>query len=286
MPTPDIIPLAGAIASNDPRLQDYAHLTDANVREDEFSGRSGRFIAEGELVVRALLASGYKTRSLLVAQGKLESLADALDHLPEATPIFVGSHQELQTLAGFPFHRGVLASGERPAPHPWRPLAHSASALIILERLANIDNVGAAFRIAAALAPPGAAVLLTPGCCDPLYRKSLRVSMGHALRVPFARIEPWPDSLPDLAAMGYTTLALTPAPDARDIRGLSAAAPRPALLMGSEGPGLSDAAMRGAMVRARIGMNPGVDSLNVSVALAVALHELRALQGSTEPNTP
>jgi tRNA G18 (ribose-2'-O)-methylase SpoU len=147
---------------------------------------------------------------------------------------------------------------------------------VVLEDLSNADNVGAVFRNVGALAGEGAAVVLSPGCCDPLYRKSLRVSMGQALRVPFTRAAPWPEALEQVGRAGFEVLGLTPDPGAMDIgRYKRPEGRRLALLLGAEGPGLTEAAFRRCRVRVRIPMDPGADSLNVATSLAVALAGLR-----------
>jgi tRNA G18 (ribose-2'-O)-methylase SpoU len=257
---------------SDPRLRDYANLTDAQLRDADWTGERGVFIAEGELVVRRLIASRFPVRSLLVTESGLERIQDALNALPAKTPVFVADQQLMAQIVGFPFHRGLLACGHRLASAPLDDLLTQARTLVVLEELSNADNVGAIFRNAGALAGPEAAVVLSPGCCDPLYRKSLRVSMGQALRIPFTRVSPWPDVLGRVTGAGFQLLALTPDSMAQDIHMIKAASgSKLALLLGAEGPGLTEAAFRHAAVRARIPMAPGADSLNVATAAAVAL---------------
>jgi tRNA G18 (ribose-2'-O)-methylase SpoU len=222
------------------------------------------------LVVRRLLASRFPVRSLLVTPQGLERLSDAAALLPESTPVFVADTNLMGAIVGFPFHRGILACGQRLAPAPIGDLLKSARTLVILEDLANADNVGAVFRNTGALAGADAAVLLSPGCCDPLYRKSLRVSMGQALRVPFAKLDQWPESLDQVGKAGFELLALTPDPAAQDINGFRPTH-RVAMLLGAEGPGLTDAAFGRARARVRIPMDAGADSLNVATAGAIAL---------------
>jgi tRNA G18 (ribose-2'-O)-methylase SpoU len=251
----------------DPRLDDYRNLTDAALRARD---HAGVFIAEGELVVRRLLTSRFPTRSLLIARSAQHRLASL--SIPDHTPVYIAPDDLLHTIVGFPFHRGVLASGQRlPAP----PLADllSSRLLLILENTANTDNMGALFRNTACLAGEGSAILLSPGCCDPLYRKALRVSIGYALTIPFATADPWPDTLDQLRDAGFELLALTPNPDALPLDSLTPG-PRYALLLGAEGPGLSDPALRRATRLARIPMAKGADSLNVATAAAVALSRL------------
>lgn len=240
----------------------------------------GVFIAEGEKVVRLLiLQSRYRVRSLLIA-GSRDSLAAELAGLVGSdVPVYVADRAVMDEIVGFPIHRGVLASGIRePEPDLASALA-GARACLVLESLANHDNVGGIMRVAAALGGadeagnPTCPVLFDRETCDPLYRKAIRVSMGHALRVPFARVDSVPGSLGELARLGFTTVALTTDPGAPSIHALEPI-DRPALLLGAEGPGLSGGAQSLAQVRVRIPMSPGVDSLNVVTAAAVALSRL------------
>jgi len=261
--------------ASDDRLRDYAGLTDAQLRAADFAGERGAFIAEGELVVRQLIGSRFPIRSILVSRERLPGLGELLGRLPERTPVFAAPGPVLEAIVGFPFHRGVLASGQRVPDPPLVGMLREAKALVILEDLANHDNVGAVFRNVGALGGPGAAVLLSPGCCDPLYRKSLRVSIGQALCVPYTRIAPWPAALAEVAGAGFTILALTPGVGARDYRKLGAGAvERPAFLLGTEGRGLSAAAFEQASIRVRIPMRAGVDSLNIATAAAIVMSQL------------
>jgi tRNA G18 (ribose-2'-O)-methylase SpoU len=250
----------------DPRLADYRALTDVELRT-RFEAPHGLFIAEGELVLRRALAAGYRPRSILVDAKRVAQVADVAD----VAPIFAADQELLERLTGFHVHRGVLASMHRhPTPSAEEVIA-GASRLAILEDINNHTNIGAIFRGAAALGMD--AVLLSPSCADPLYRRSVRVSMGEVFAVPYARLAPWPDALSTLA--DFTVLALTPAPDAVPIQNLTPAQRRrPALLFGAEGTGLSAAAMRAANARVVIPMRRGVDSLNVAAAAAVAFWEL------------
>ncbi|MBS0195577.1 MAG: RNA methyltransferase [Planctomycetes bacterium] len=260
---------------DDPRIADYANLKDAALREAEFRGDRGRFIAESELVVRTLIASTYQVQSVLIDRSHLHRMADAFAHLPATTPVFTVDATTMTAIAGFQFHRGVLACGVRPAATDWRNVASAARTLVVLEGIANPDNVGAVFRNVACLAGKGGGVLLARSCCDPLYRKAIRVSIGHVLSIPWAFIEPWPAALAELAEQGFTTLAMTPDPRATDIAECSPQSiPKPAILIGAEGPGLTPAAMDTCRVRTRIPMAPGTDSLNLATALAIALQRL------------
>lgn len=265
--------------SADPRLAALVNLKDADLRRADMSGSRPVFVAEGELVVRRLVRSRYPIRALLVARSRLERSLPLIQALPDASPVFVADDKVVDEIVGFHFHQGLLAAAERLPPPPWTELAESCRTLVIAENLANHDNVGGLFRDVAVLGGPSCGVLLSPGCCDPLYRKSVRVSMGNVLLVPFAWAKPWPDVLSDLVAAGWDVLALTPREDARDIREIPFAGPggstrRRAILLGAEGPGLSAEALAKASQWVRIGMTPGADSLNVAVAGAVAIHRL------------
>jgi tRNA G18 (ribose-2'-O)-methylase SpoU len=178
-------------------------------------------------------------------------------------------------VVGFHLNRGVLAVADRPAPPTVDEVVAGARVLAVLEGVGDHENLGALFRNAAALGVDG--VLLAPGCSDPLYRRSVRVSMGHVLRVPFATFDHWPGGLDVLREKGFRVAALTPRADSVPLRGLRARVPgRIALLLGAEGPGLSAEAIAAADLAVRIEMVPGVDSLNVATAAAVAFHEVAA----------
>jgi tRNA G18 (ribose-2'-O)-methylase SpoU len=269
-----LIPLTNLDAAQDPRLADYANLTDAQLRSRDFQGERSVFIAEGELVVRKLLSSRFPVRSLLLTPLGHERLGDALAGLPDETPIFVAEPPLLERIVGFPFHRGILACGERLPSPPLADLLRSR-VLVIAEDMANTDNIGSIFRNLGCLAGRGAGVLLSPGCCDPLYRKSLRVSIGFALEVPFGSLEPWPDALEQVVAAGFQVLAMTPDPAATALSDLSLTfSERFAVLLGAEGPGLSSGAFGRASRKVRIPMAQGADSLNVATAAAVVLSRL------------
>lgn len=257
----------------DPRLDDYRA-----VRERDLVSRKGVFVAEGRLVVRTLLTeSRFRCRSVLVNDAALPSISDAVRG---ALPVYLVSQKVLDTVVGFHIHRGCVAIGERTPPVTVDALIRafprdSPATLVVLERLSNHDNVGGVFRNALAFGVAG--VVLSPDCADPLYRKAIRVSMGAALRVPFACADDWPGSLEQVAAAGFTLVALTPAPDAVDIADAATILPLPrrtALLLGAEGDGLSERALDACTLRVRIPIAAGVDSLNVASASAVALHRL------------
>jgi tRNA G18 (ribose-2'-O)-methylase SpoU len=270
----DLIPIADP---GDERLADYAALTDATLRK-RYEHRAGVLVAEGPQVVRELVRSPYPVRSLLLAEERVAAMADVLAHLAdhEATvPAYVVSRALLQEVVRFPLHQGVLACGGRLPPLVAETVVAPARRLVVLEGLNDHENLGTLFRTVRGLGGDG--VVLGPGCADPLYRRSVRVSMGHVLQVPFARVATTAAVLDLLRAAGFTTLALTPGPEAVDLRDLGVAPDAClALLLGAEGPGLSEVARSGADIRVRIAMHAGVDSLNVAAAGAIALHALGA----------
>ncbi len=255
----------------DPRLDDYRDLTTADRRPDRPGGR-GLVVAEGVVVVRRLLASAYPVRSLLGVPRRLDELAEDLAHVD--VPAYASDADTMATAVGFHLNRGVLAVADRAAPVDPVALARSARTLAVLEGVGDHENLGGLFRNAAALGVDG--VLLGPRCSDPLYRRSVRVSMGHVLRVPFAELTgPWPASLDLLRAAGLRIAALTPT-GAVPITSAGLVGERVALLLGAEGPGLSAEALDAADLRVRIPMAHGVDSLNVATAAAVAFHAVGA----------
>jgi tRNA G18 (ribose-2'-O)-methylase SpoU len=255
-----------------PGLDDYRHLADARVRRrleapDPARGEPGFFVAEGPTVIGRLLASGRRVRSVLVDPARLERLAPCLMALD--APVYVAERPVLAAVCGYDVHRGALAAADRwPLPAPAALLA-GARRVAVLEGINDHENLGALFRNAAALGID--AVLLCPRCADPLYRRSVRVSMGHVLSVPWARIEPWPEALAGVRRAGFTIAAFTPASDAEPLSP-AAAEGRLALVFGAEGPGLSGAVAAMADRRFRIPMTAGADSLNVASAAAVAFY--------------
>jgi tRNA G18 (ribose-2'-O)-methylase SpoU len=248
----------------DPRLDDFRNLMDADVRPD----RRGIVIAEGVNVVQRLASSPYAVRAVVGVPARIAALRPVLESLDVA--VYSVDKWLLSEVVGFRVTRGVLAAADRPAPHDPVQLARTARRVAVLEGLNDFENIGALFRNAAAFGID--AVLLDARCADPLYRRSVRVSMGHVLRVPFAVLpDPWPASLDVLR--DHTLFALTPDPAAVALREVIAP-PRWAVLLGAEGPGLSAAALRAADVAVRIPMAGGVDSLNVATAAAVAFAHL------------
>jgi tRNA G18 (ribose-2'-O)-methylase SpoU len=253
----------------DERLGDYRALTDVELRT-RWEPPHGLFIAEGELVLRRAARAGYAFRSVLIDEKRVDQLAD----LPlDGVPVYAATQDVLEAATGFHVHRGVLASfHRRPLPSVADVLA-GATRVAILEDVNNHTNIGAIFRGAAALGMD--AVLLSPTCADPLYRRSVRVSMGEVFAVPYATLDPWPSALDVVRGAGFRVIAMTPAADAVPLQDLDAAArERPAVLLGAEGPGLSAKALAASDVRASIPMRRGVDSLNVAAAAAVAFWEL------------
>jgi tRNA G18 (ribose-2'-O)-methylase SpoU len=260
---------------DDPRVDDYRDLTTADRRPDRPGGR-GLVIAEGVVVVRRLLGSPYPVRSLLGVPRRLDELADDLRGLD--VPAYRADAATMAAVVGFHLNRGVLAVADRAAPPDPAALARPARLLAVLEGVNDHENLGALFRNAAALGVDG--VLLGPRCADPLYRRSVRVSMGHVLRVPFVELSgAWPDALQVLHGAGLRVAALTPRPDAVPLAAAGLRGARVALLLGAEGPGLTAEALDAADVLVRIPMAPGVDSLNVATAAAVAFHEVAATVG-------
>lgn len=259
--------------ADDARLRGYALVAQpAALRQ------AGWFVAEGRLVVERVLAERrYQLESVLLNEAALAALEPALRDF--TAPIYLCPNPLFEALTGYDFHRGCLGLVRRPPPLDWRNLAARARALVVLEGVANHDNIGGVFRNAAAFGVD--AVLLDPSSADPLYRKAIRTSMGASLCVPFATIgaedaAPWPQCLGELAARGFDLTALTPAAGARDLDEFSAAvrAERMALLFGSEGAGLSSPALAACHQRVRIAIRPEVDSLNLAVACGIALQRL------------
>jgi len=248
-------------------LADYRQLTDTALRR-VIEPAHGLFIAEGEKVIRRAVAAGYEVRSMLLSRRWLEPLADLVDGL--GVDVYLADEAVLAAVTGYPVHRGALAAMSRqPLPTPAELLA-GASRVVILESIVDPTNVGAVFRSAAALGMDG--VLLDPRCADPLYRRAVKVSMGAVFSLPYARVDTWPDGLDLVRSAGLTVLALTPAQDAADLHHLDPqTAAKCALMLGSEGPGLTAAALTSADLRVRIPMAAGIDSLNIAAAAAVAI---------------
>ena len=252
---------------DDPRLADYRDLRDVELRK-HLEAEHGLFLAEGEKVVRRAVEEGFKARSFLMARRWLEGLADVLERTD--APCYVVHEDLAERVTGFHVHRGALASLERSPLRTVEEVLDGARTVVVLEDVVDHTNVGAIFRSAAALGVD--AVLLSPRCADPLYRRSIKVAMGAVFSVPYARLESWYDAPAELSKAGFTTIALTPAADSAEIEEAVKGLDRVALLMGSEGPGLSRRWMETADRRAVIPMAAGIDSLNVAAATAVACY--------------
>jgi len=254
--------------ADDPRTAAYR-----DVRERDLVGRQGLFVAEGEVVLRVLSHSPLCAPvSLLVAQKRLAALAEVIEALPDGTPVYVASQAAMDAIVGFPIHRGMLALGRRrAAPSADELLAGLApeALVLVLSAIANHDNMGGIFRNAAAFGAD--AVILDSDCCDPLYRKAIRVSVGAALITPFARLAQGEDLPGLLAAHGFEALALSPR-GAQTLAQTERAA-RAAVLLGAEGPGLADDLLAQART-VRIPMAGAFDSLNVAATSGIVLHHL------------
>jgi tRNA G18 (ribose-2'-O)-methylase SpoU len=262
----------------DSRLALYRGLKDSALRRSaELSG--GVFVVEGKLALEAVLPSPYPLQSVLVLQRRL-GLVDELN-LPAGVPVYAVPPDVMAAVTGFNVHRGLLAVATRlPLIAPHDLLARVDSPLLmVVEGVNDQENLGAIFRNAAAFG--AGAVFLDPTCTDPLYRRSIRVSLGHVLRVPFARLAPWPASVRWVQEAGYVVVALTPSPAAERIDDVSAElrswGAKVALVVGAEGPGLSPAVLS-LCRQVRVPIAVGVDSLNVAAATAVALHRFSPVQ--------
>ncbi|WP_374576216.1 TrmH family RNA methyltransferase [Phenylobacterium sp.] len=255
---------------DDPRIAPFRA-----VRERDLVGREGRFIAEGEVVARLLArAPGHRPLALLLAEQRLEAQADLIAAFPEAVPVYAAAQPVMDAIVGFHIHRGILALGERaPEPDPDALMAGLPGDAVVVAvcGVGNHDNMGGIFRNAAAFGAD--AVVLDAGCCDPLYRKAIRVSVGAALITPTARLGQGADVIGLLQRHGFAPLALSPSGETA----LSAFRPsgRTAIILGAEGPGLAPELMARART-IRIPMAAGFDSLNVAVTSGIVLHHLKA----------
>ncbi|WP_185172944.1 RNA methyltransferase [Rothia nasimurium] len=250
----------------------YTHLTDVKLRsikEPEW----GIYIAESSKVIRRALAAGHRPLSFLMNEKWADDLIDVLQEHPDV-PAFVGSEDELEQVTGFALHRGALAAMARPEPVPLQTLLEGVRRVAILEDIVDHTNVGAIFRSAAALDID--LVLVTPRCADPLYRRSIRVSMGTVFQVPWARLDSWPGALEILHAAGFTTAALALEEDSLSLTELANRNDEKlALILGTEGHGLATSTLATTQHTVMIPMSHGVDSLNVAAASAVAFWETR-----------
>jgi tRNA G18 (ribose-2'-O)-methylase SpoU len=251
----------------DPRLGDYRDLRDVELRK-HLEAENGLFLAEGEKVVRRAVEAGLAPRSFLMSPRWLDGLVDVLGSTD--APCYVVSEELAEQVTGFHVHRGALASLQRsPLPTLDTVLAEARS-ILVLEDIVDHTNVGAIFRSGAALGVD--ALLLSPRCADPLYRRSIKVGMGAVFTTPWTRLDDWYDALPSLSSRGFTTIALTLADDARPMEEAVAGLGKVALVLGSEGHGLSPRWEQSADRRAIIPMREGIDSLNVAAATAVACY--------------
>jgi tRNA G18 (ribose-2'-O)-methylase SpoU len=261
---------------DDPRLSDYVRLTEPTLRTS-LEAEHGLFIAEGTKVIVRAVASGYPVRSVLLAESRIGDLAQL--GIRDA-PVYVVTDEVAEKVTGYRVHRGALASMERKALPEVSAVLAAARRIVVLEDLVDHGNVGAIFRCAAALGVD--AVVLSPRCADPLYRRSVKVSMGAVFAIPYARMTEWYGGLQGLRDTGFRVLALTPDDKAMPIgNALGSPGERVALLLGTEGDGLSSRWLNEADAAVRIPMNPGaraagVDSLNVVAAAAIACHSLAA----------
>lgn len=251
----------------DPRLDDFRDLNSSDRRPDLPDGK-GLVIAEGVLVVQRLLASRFPAIGLLGVDRRLSELQDDLDGVD--VPFYRTSAEVMAEVVGFHLNRGVLAAASRPEALDLQDVLDGASTVAVLEGVNDHENLGAMFRNAAGLGAD--AVLFGAACADPLYRRAVRVSMGHVLRTPFAQVPEWPRGLEQLRDNGFQIISLTPNPTAIPLA-TAMTGEKVALLLGAEGPGLTEHAMRATDVRARIPMAPGTDSLNVATAAAMAFYE-------------
>ena len=266
---------------DDPRIEVFQGLRDHVLRRQrELPGgdMAGFFIAEGDIVVERALRAGYRLESMLV-DGKRSKPFPAT--IPDDVPLYACAPAVLQRITGYHLHRGVLACFRRRELLEFDDAIAGARTVVVLENINNPTNLGVILRCAAGLDVD--AFLLDPTCCDPLYRRSGRVSMGEAYSTPYARLAPFPQGLEPLRAAGYRLIALTPAEDASSLDDLTIEADeRVALMLGSEGPGLSSEALQAADIAVKIPMSGDVDSINVGSAAAVAFYGLRLARRRSE----
>ncbi len=253
---------------SDPRLADFAHATDVLLKNGR--GPHGVYIAESALVLERALAAGHVPRAVLALGGTVE---DAVSLVGDDVPVFSGPADLLAELTGYLLHRGLIASLERPALPRAAGLLADARRVVIIENVVDPTNVGAIFRSVAAIGAD--AVLVTPRCSDPFYRRAIRVSMGTVLQVPWTRVGEWAETREVLSASGFHIAALALAQGAVSLREFAAHPPdRVALVLGTEGEGLTAEALASADTIVQIPMRHGIDSLNVAAAAAVAMWAL------------
>jgi tRNA G18 (ribose-2'-O)-methylase SpoU len=255
----------------DSRLADYVALTDVALRSRTEPER-GLYLAESEKVIRRALRAGHRPRSMILSTRWLVPMADLVDDvLAAGATVYTGAPEVVDAITGFHVHRGAIASMQRPELPTPQSLLATARRVLVLEDIVDHTNVGAIFRYAAGLGAD--AVLVTPRCADPLYRRSVRVSMGTVFQVPWTRIDPWPDGIQTLRTAGFTVagMALTDDSVALDDWQRAGVPERVALVLGTEGDGLSARTLAAVDLAVRIPMAGGVDSLNVAAAAAVAV---------------
>ncbi len=258
----------------DERLRDFVGLTDVKLRR-VLEPAGGLYLAESEKVIRRALAVGHRPRALLMGERWLADLADVVEDVEaDGVPVYTGTSEVIEGITGYNLHRGALASMHRPELPSLAEVLDGARRVAVLEDLVDHTNVGAVFRSAAAMGVD--AVLVTPRCADPLYRRAIRVSMGTVFQVPWTRIDPWPQGIGLLQEAGHVVVGMTLADDAITLDELAAREdPRMTLVFGTEGHGLSTRADRRLDLRVRIPMAGGVDSLNVAASSAVAFYATR-----------
>jgi tRNA G18 (ribose-2'-O)-methylase SpoU len=254
----------------DPRLDDFRDLNSVDRRPDLPSGK-GLVIAEGVLVAQRMLASRFSPRAFLGTDRRLRELSDDLAGC--GVPYYRASAEVMAEVVGFHLNRGVLAAAPRPVELSMPEVLRGARTVAVLEGVNDHENLGSIFRNAAGLGVD--AVVFGAGCADPLYRRAVRVSMGHALLVPYARAESWPGDLKLMQDNGFHLIAMTPGDGSVPLADALAplAGQKVGVLVGAEGPGLTEHTMRACEVRARIPMSRGTDSLNVATAAALAFYE-------------
>ncbi|WP_167097779.1 RNA methyltransferase [Mycobacterium sp. DL592] len=254
----------------DPRVDDFRDLNSIDRRPDLPTGK-GLVIAEGVLVVQRMLASRFRPHAFLGTERRLTELGDDLAGV--GIPYYRASAEVMAEVVGFHLNRGVLGAARRAPELTVGDVVDGARTVAVLEGVNDHENLGSIFRNAAGLGVDS--VIFGTGCADPLYRRAVRVSMGHALRVPFAKAQHWPADLNALRQQGFRMLAMTPNPQAQTLAHAmdELAGEKVAVLVGAEGPGLTETAMRASDVRVRIPMSRGTDSLNVATAAALAFYE-------------
>ncbi|MEE2665864.1 MAG: RNA methyltransferase [Myxococcota bacterium] len=256
-------------SSDDPRLDDFRDVKDAALRLQQ-----GLFLVEGRRNIEVLARQGrFTPRSVLLTQAAFDAMRDTWAVLPASLPIYLGGKALIEEVVGYDLHRGCLAAAQRRDEDGPEEITRRGRLVVVAEDLTDVDNLGSLFRNALALGAGG--LLLSPRCCDPLYRKAVRVSLGAVLRLPYARARRWPDGLLALRSAGYALVALDPGPESIALDDFAARAPsKIALIVGTEGPGLSREVRELAEARVRIPMAAGTDSLNVATAAAIAIQRL------------